>query len=1076
MPAKISRRDFLKIFGASGLGVTLGGLGILSLLKDTSKNNNASAQSYGAWQLGGQTHATAVHAIVLHNGKVLYVAGSGFYAQNELGPFQQGIYDYATDTAEPLPDIVDDMFCMGQTQLPNGNILLAGGTLSYNSRAANGKWLGLNKAWIFDVPSNTLRPTASMAHGRWYPTLLTLSDGKVLCVAGWDEYGVQNKLAEIFDPATETWSIKYDPLATASYCVGEGQDPEIMPGAGQPCYGPGVAPNVLLYPRMHLMPSGLVAFCGQTKTLRTFNPATGIWKFAGNMLYGASRGYGSSVLLPLQNTLAEKGSILIFGGTATDDSLATTSAEILTPSGTALQPRWTNPSQFGRKHPIPVIMPDGKILVIGGTAFQNSGSTKIMEAELFDPMTETWTTLPAMTVPRQYHSSAVLLPDGRVWTGGTTYSLMSRELRVEYFVPYYYSAARPTISGNPIVGSYGETITIPTQEGLDITSVSLVAMSTETHAFNCDQRLVWLQIQNKTATEVVASAPINGNIAPPGYYYLHVLKEGIPSAASIIKIPGEVLIPPDTTLPTINITRPTADQILTGTDPGLAVEITGDASDEGSGLQVVEVKVDEGAFAAATGTTAWSFTTPVLGAGPHTITARAKDNNGNISLEATVNITVDIPPSNGAYVSIYSVVGSNSYGTIFSTGAIAQGESLTPSSSLIGSTIKRVAVVLKKSGNPTGVIYVRVRNSSNAIVKEFGTIDAAALTTADQRFEVTAASSYILQANDKVLVEWAGTGNSADVVNVKRSGADSFNGSSTLFVSRNANGSYTNSTTRDLAGDWYYQSSTPPDTTPPTVAIVTPANDEILTGPAPSFTVDVTGTAADAESGLQVVEVKVDEGAFAAATGTTAWSFTTPALAPGSHTITARAKDVAGNVSAEATANIIVEVTSSGTFVSIYSITGSNSYGTIFSTGNSTDVMGQGEKLLAASPLVGTAIKRVAVVLKKSGNPTGTINVRIRKGSDDSVAMEIGTIDASALTTTDQRYELTASSMHILQANDKVLVEWAGTGNSADVVNVKRTGVDAFDGTNTYFVTRKANATYTNSTTRDLAGDWYYEA
>ncbi len=1052
----------------------MGGLGALALFN--LKNNNASAQSYGAWQLGGQTHATPIHAAMLHNGKLLYVAGSGFYAQNELGPFQHGIYNCSTDTVESQSDIGDDMFCVGHAQLANGNILLAGGTLTYNSRSANGKWLGLKKAWIFDVPSNTLRLTAPMSHGRWYPTLLTLGDGKVLCVGGWDEYGSQNKLAEIFDPATETWSIKYDPQATTSYCAGEGQNPEIMPGAGQPCYGPGVAPNVLLYPRMHLMPSGLVAFCGQTKTLRTFNPATGVWKFAGNMLFGASRGYGSSCLLPLQNTLAEKGSILIFGGTATDDSFATTSAEILTPSGTALQPRWTNPSAFGRKHPIPIIMPDGKILVIGGTTYQNSSANKIMEAELFDPVTETWTTLPAMTVPRMYHSSAVLLPDGRVWAGGTTYSLVSRELRVEYFVPSYYSAARPTISGNPVVGSYGETITIPTPEGLDISSVSLVAMSTETHAYNCDQRLVWLQIQNKTTTSVAVSAPINSNIAPPGYYYLHVLKEGVPSAASIIKIPGEVLVPPDTTLPTINIITPTADQTFTGADPGLAVNVTGDAADVGSGLQVVEVSVDSGPFAAATGTASWSFTTPVLGAGPHTITARAKDVAGNLSLEATVNITVEIPPSGGAFVSIYSVVGSNSYGTMFSTGGIAQGESLTPSSSLVGSTVKRIAVVLKKSGNPTGLVYVRVRNSSSAIVKEFGTIDAALLTTADQRYELTASSSYILQANDKVLVEWAGTGNSADVVQVKRTGADAFNGSSTLYMSRNASGSYTTSTTRDLAGDWYYQSSTPADTTPPTVAILTPTNNQVLTGPAPSFTVGVTGTAADTGSGLQLVEVSVDGGAFSAASGTDSWTFTTPPLVAGPHTITARAKDVAGNLSLEATVNITIEITSSGTFVNIYSVVGSNSYGTMFSTGSSTDAMGQGEKLLPDSSLVGIAIKRVAVVLKKSGNTTGTINVRIRKGSDDSVAMEIGAIDAATLTTADQRYELTATATHVLQANDKVLVEWAGTGNSADVMYVKRTGVDTFDGTNTYYVTRKANGTYTNSTTRDLAGDWYYEA
>ena len=139
-------------------------------------------------------------------------------------------------------------------------------------------------------------------------------------------------------------------------------------------------------------------------------------------------------------------------------------------------------------------MPDGKILAIGGTTYQNSSANKIMAAELFDPVTEKWTTLPAMTVPRLYHSTGVLLKDGRVWVAGTTPSRLTNELRVEYFVPSYYSAARPTISGAPTVEGYGQTITIPTPDAQRINAVSLVMLSSQTHAGNSDQRLVWLQI------------------------------------------------------------------------------------------------------------------------------------------------------------------------------------------------------------------------------------------------------------------------------------------------------------------------------------------------------------------------------------------------------------------------------------------------------------------------------------------------------------------------------------------------------------------------------------------------------
>ena len=139
MADKISRRDFLKIIGAAGAGLALGSLGFTTFVKDGKVSNRASAQAYGSWQLGGQTHATAVHVASLYNGKLLYVAGSGFSSQYELGPFQQGIYDPVTDTAEPLPNINEDLFCCSHSPLPNGNILLAGGTLTYNNRSANGK-------------------------------------------------------------------------------------------------------------------------------------------------------------------------------------------------------------------------------------------------------------------------------------------------------------------------------------------------------------------------------------------------------------------------------------------------------------------------------------------------------------------------------------------------------------------------------------------------------------------------------------------------------------------------------------------------------------------------------------------------------------------------------------------------------------------------------------------------------------------------------------------------------------------------------------------------------------------------
>ena len=112
-------------------------------------------------------------------------------------------------------------------------------------------------------------------------------------------------------------------------------------------------------------------------------------------------------------------------------------------------------------------------------------------------------------------------------------------MRTQFFSPdYLFKGARPTISGNPTVGGYGGTITIPTSNGSSITAVSLVRLMNTTHHYDANQRLVWLQITSRGSSSVAVSAPINANIAPPGHYMIHILNgSGVPSVARIIRIP-----------------------------------------------------------------------------------------------------------------------------------------------------------------------------------------------------------------------------------------------------------------------------------------------------------------------------------------------------------------------------------------------------------------------------------------------------------------------------------------------------------------------------------------------------------
>jgi hypothetical protein len=127
------------------------------------------------------------------------------------------------------------------------------------------------------------------------------------------------------------------------------------------------------------------------------------------------------------------------------------------------------------------------------------------------------------------------------------------------------------------------------------------------------------------------------------------------------------------------------------------------------------------------------------------------------------------------------------------------------------------------------------------------------------------------------------------------------------------------------------------------------------------------------------------------------------------------------------------------------------------------------------SALIGQLVKRVNVILKKSGNPTGTISVVVRKVSGDSIGHTFGTIDASTLTTTDKTFTLEALLSYTLAANDRILVEWDGTGSSTDQVWVKKsvydTSTGGFDGQNTKYTQYITG--YSNHGNYDLAGEWF---
>ena len=167
------------------------------------------------------------------------------------------------------------------------------------------------------------------------------------------------------------------------------------------------------------MPSGLVFQCGQIPNSFLWNPSPSSGAWTSVNITSQYRDYGTAILLPLQNTTTERGRLMLAGGSTTDLQPATTVVEIQDfNQGTSTSPVLrTGPSlNHGRKFIVPVILPNGRIAVFGGSS--QGGGNPVLIPEIFDPENEGqgWTDLTTATVPRLYHGMALLLLDGRVWT------------------------------------------------------------------------------------------------------------------------------------------------------------------------------------------------------------------------------------------------------------------------------------------------------------------------------------------------------------------------------------------------------------------------------------------------------------------------------------------------------------------------------------------------------------------------------------------------------------------------------------------------------------------------------------
>ncbi len=320
---------------------------------------------------------------------------------------------------------------------------------------------------------------APLAHPLFYPTCTPLPDGRVLVTGG------ENNIPEIYDPNTGTWeSLNAGPVS-------------------------------MRYPRIFVLPSGLVFSAGsQSGMTHTLDVANDSWEEVGNC--GPICVYPSGNKRPV--VALEPGKILSSGGGSAAAMIIDFNVD---------PPSWepTTSMNFSRNNHNATLLPDGTVLVTGG----------VLAAELFDPGDETWTVMASMPNSRGDHSSAPLLPDGRVGSREED----SSNLQI-FSPPYLFKGARPTIE--TALGSigYGQSFEVGTGDANSIGSVALLRPSATTHLNDMGQLYIPLEFTASGDTLNV-SAPANANLAPPGYYMLFILNgNGVPSVASFVQLSGTV--------------------------------------------------------------------------------------------------------------------------------------------------------------------------------------------------------------------------------------------------------------------------------------------------------------------------------------------------------------------------------------------------------------------------------------------------------------------------------------------------------------------------------------------------------
>jgi hypothetical protein len=435
-----------------------------------------------------------VHASVLPDGSMLLMAGSGNDpAAFAAGRFESYIFFPGTCGTYRL-STPGDMFCSGHAMLPNGNVLVAGGTGQYDP------FYGLRTSYEYDWLNRQFVRVPSMAGGRWYPGTTQLGNGDVFVISGLNGAGALNTRPEIYRSRSRTWSPMPYRLSVPTYA-------HMLPTSGGRLFFTGVG------------------FGGSAVRVGFLRPLTGSFQTVSG-LDTNRRDQGASFFVPL--TQGRK--VMVAGGGVATTALIDlySSPNPVYKAGPSLATATTYLSH--------ATLFDSRVLLAGG---QDPQGNPVYRAQLYRPGPNRIEAVAPTSAAHQYHSNMWVDPTGRAVLLGGNPARGSVQPLVERFEPWYVDAAdRPVITSSPATIAHKQAFTVRVQlaAGATVKSLRVFRPASTTHQFGAAEGDFTLSAVT-TASGPGWSLTTSANLTPPGYYYLVAVdSRGVPSEARIIKV------------------------------------------------------------------------------------------------------------------------------------------------------------------------------------------------------------------------------------------------------------------------------------------------------------------------------------------------------------------------------------------------------------------------------------------------------------------------------------------------------------------------------------------------------------